>query len=967
MDIKYSDIAADIGKLRLNPSLVQDKVYDMIDKVTDGTIDLVDPSTPFNILLSAGCALFSAGQQEHETTTRSSYVRIAKTTDEIYNHMEDVDMLDRFCTPAEASFFFIFSEAEIRKYAVSVPDTDIRKLTIPRNTSITVNGHWFTMTYPVDIKVMPHGGIEAMYDTSISSPLGAPKTNIVKLYQRNLSNIPAVILEIPVKQIRISSQFVTMTPGSHTNVQYRIQSPDQFYYCRVFMSDGSGGWTELATTYSDFNYDISVPTAVVKAVGETLNISIPIIYTTNNLITGSTLRIDIYSSRGVVNLDLGSLDPTLFERKWVDLEKADNGLYYAPLNKLSYSLISSPDYVKGGANGLTLEEIRRRMITNMTTIRNPITRTQLNEKMRLKGYDIILARDVPGERTFLATRHLPAPESRKFDTGIGCAMELFETSFDGLLASDAVRDNGQRMTILPEALFVRREGRIALVSGDERRNLDNMTPDQLANQINNNSYGYTPFHYVLDATRDAFELRPYYFHQPVITMPSFVESNETRGYNVSPGTYNLDKTENGFLLTVVCNSDDAWKRLDDAHCHAQLGFRIEGETNYAFVNGKQLPNTINGERVYEFEILTNWDLDYKHNLIVKNFVMMTSVVRDLPLFLQGDLDIGFSVSGVQTPTAQQRPIDTWIGKTILPYDAVGISRSRITVTLGHALPWLWANARPVDSSKVYATWDEDVYETYERDDFEVNIVDGKVEYNVKHKRGDVVMDSEGNPAILFKKGSVKLDPTGEPIELLARQVQYHIDLLLLDGVYYFATADEDRNYSVGVAQEIVKWLTTDIAEMNDATFEESRLLFYPKRTIGNATILIDNGRQVTIPADQSFHVTYSMTLVSYTNEELKTALRETGSKIISKTLLPRTVSTSDIVSELRKAGGSDIIGVVMDALGPNKDINTYTALDDSVRLKIRRKLSVLPEGTMEVVEDIAFDFVAHQLENVNKV
>lgn len=962
-------------QIRLNPSLVQDHVFDMVDKLNEGEIELVDPSTPFNNIITVGCSLFAASMQEIETTTRDSYIRLVDTERAMYNHMEDPDLVNRFATPSRANFIWLFAEYEIRQKAVPIPGTDIRKITIPRNTNVTVNGVTFTMLYPIDIKVMPHGGIEATYDFETINPIQTPKSNIVDLSVVMVDRTPMIRLNIEMLQLRINTQKFTVNAGSTTTQRWGITGDDTFYYARVFVATEEGGWEPLATTYSEFNYDISVPTAVLAVVDKSIELRIPIIYTTNNALTNRVVRVDLYTTRGYLNMDLIAAGPDSYDIHYQDLDSNVDSTYSAPLTNFAQQLIVSSDTTRGGRGALTKEETRRRIITNMTQVNTPITASQTGESFRQRHYDMLLAKDVPGERTFLATRYLPKPDTTSLVPAIGGAIELFETSFSQLSGIDTVMDNGKRMTIKPETLFVYRDGRVVLVGDNEMRNLRVLSPDQLVNQVNNNVYLYTPFHYVLDSTGKEFQVRPYYIHKPKTRDLSYIEANETLGIDVNVRTINVDKTEYGFELIVVCQSNQGWQELRDDQCFAQLAFQPRGETAYAFVNGELLPQLINNERAFLFRIETNWDIDDKHNLIVNNFTMLNDIQRNVPVQLDTVFNIGFAASGLNQTPEIRRPIDGWIGTHILPYGTRGISRHSINIKLGDNLERLWSNGRAVPGSQRYDTWEETVYATYTEDvpkrkpngDLDVTVKDGKVVYNWEARKGDPIIDPvTGAPKVKHEKGSIKVDATGNPAILYDRQIIYHIDMFMLDGTFYFATSDKNRDYIIQVASEVVGWVETDIAEFQAEVFEETQVYFYPKRNIGMTNIVVSNGRQVNLQAAQPIHVVVDITQVNYLNDELRAQFERTASGIISEYLTKRTVSISDIISKLRTIGGDDILGVSMDGFGSSADIYTYTALDDSMRCSVSRKLAVLPEGTTEVIEDITFDYAIHKLDNVYK-
>ena len=48
-------ILSQVSQYRHNPSAIQRVVYDHLRAITDGRINIVDPTTPFNMLLESAC------------------------------------------------------------------------------------------------------------------------------------------------------------------------------------------------------------------------------------------------------------------------------------------------------------------------------------------------------------------------------------------------------------------------------------------------------------------------------------------------------------------------------------------------------------------------------------------------------------------------------------------------------------------------------------------------------------------------------------------------------------------------------------------------------------------------------------------------------------------------------------------------------------------------------------------------
>ena len=121
-----------INEVRYNPAAIQRRVFDTLEQVSNGEVDVVDPSNPFVFLLEASSVLTSASMEEAENLTRQLYPSMALTEDELYLHMSDQDYVGRFSSPSRTMFTVLFNKEELMQRAVDVGENGVRKITIPR-------------------------------------------------------------------------------------------------------------------------------------------------------------------------------------------------------------------------------------------------------------------------------------------------------------------------------------------------------------------------------------------------------------------------------------------------------------------------------------------------------------------------------------------------------------------------------------------------------------------------------------------------------------------------------------------------------------------------------------------------------------------------------------------------------------------------------------------------------------------
>lgn len=950
-----------------NPQLVISDAMNQLEATLEGKLDITNPTSPYMHLMEAGAVNASALMLEQEAYTRRQYPSMSMTQADIYLHMSDADYAGRFAQPARATFQLYLGRDEIYQRAVQVDSSNVRKITIPRHTQITVSGVVFTMQYPIDIRIMPHGGLSITYDNTQLSPLQALASNVVPFTVKDFKGETFVVMEIPMYQFAIQSRQYTVNRAQLSEQTFTFT--DNFHYARVYYANAQGDWVEVVTTHTDQVFDPNKPTAVLQVNGQNLQVRIPQVYLTLQMID-TEVRVDIYTTKGPMEMVLSDYTPSQFTARWQDLDKIQAEPYAEVLNKFNTYTLFSDNKVVGGRSPLTLTELRERVITNSLGKANiPITNVNIGSRLADMGYDMVLDVDNITNRQFLATRSLPEPADGSTISGAGCTMLTMTDSMENLSALPTVRDNGDRITLLPSTLYQNINGVISIVPQPVLDSLMTMPIDVRARRINENNFLYSPYHYVLDMTNDRFEHRPYYLESPVIQSKSFMAENATSLMSVSVKSYQINRVENGYLITLVLQSGKTWKDLSDAQVFCQLSFFPVGEKDRAYQNGTLVGKTEAGERVYTFLIGTNYDLDAKDSLMVDTFQMFDDPVHVYPCALETQFDVFFACNQLTIEGFEPSTIDEDMGKNILPNDAIGLSHERLNVKLGSALPGLWAASRSVASSQDYQRYLSDVPAVYESTVYARDPLTGAIEYTIDgdgnvvftvlHAKNDPVLNDEGQPVMRHYAGDVILDVDGKPVVINSRRMLRQIDIFLVDGAYWFATDQRTLDYRALLPQQIVGWLVEDIASVQQYLIEQTSLYYYPKSTLGNVNVKVLEDKTVSINSAQSFSVTFYLSGTAYRDAALRTALTTAAVETIHEQLQNPVVTLSGIISALQDRVSGDTIGVNVTGLGGATPYEAVTLIDNSARLSIRKKAVAKADGTIGVEDDVSVNFVQH--------
>lgn len=964
-----SSVAASILKeqiqtLAYNPAGIQRLQLAMLSD----EVEFVDPTNPVVLCLESGAVLVSAFMEKAEALTRRQYAFSAQTPEDLYVHMSDRDYAERFAIPAKTTFDILLPKDDILNKMVTDAATGIRKLVLPRNTNIEVAGVKFGLQYPIEIRQMAHGGLSVVYDTDVKSPLQDLESNAIPREFRNGPDGEMLWFSFEAHQFSV----LTQTGSLNSAVDYStdIALEDQYYYTRVFAESAAGRWEEIHTTHTDQIYDITKPTAVLKVTEGRVNVRIPQIYTSTGLLN-RTIRIDVYQTKGQISMDLSNYPVSAYTIVWDAYDKADQTVFTAPLKTFRAVIPYSNRVVVGGRDALSFSALRERVIKNaIGSPTLPITNVQLQSALESNGYEIVKNVDNVTNRKFLATKPMPVPDDEKLITAAAASIGTVALTMAQAVELTSVIDNGSSVTITPDTLFRTVGGVTKTVPSEQITALLALPVDQRAAQVTSGSYLYTPFHYVLDMTQDEFKSRAYYLDAPEAETKIFVSENDTTLLQVTTSVYGVVRSVNGYVLQIVTESSDAWRALPDADVYVQLAFVPNGEKDRAYLLGVQSGKTQSGERIYDFDLSTTFNVDSNHGLELTKFTMYSEEPRIVKAPLTTDFELLYSVGNVQGLQWQPDSIDEALGRWQLPVRIAGVAHEKVRVRFGESLDTLWTRARSVVSSVPYRLHEIDVPRYYEKDVYARDAngaafsisAEGELVQTILHHRGDPVLEEDGTPVLQWRKGDVELDSSGNPVPTNPRGMVRQIDVMLIEGAYWFATDAAAINYRNKTVRTVVDWLTTDLRRMGAQLIEQTHVYFYPKTTLGTVSVMILNGITTTIEAGQAFEVTLYVSADVYANAPLRAQLQLATIRTISEQLRSTTVATSSILRALLTAYGGDVIDVQVSGLGGEDNLSALTMLDEGERCSIRKRLIAQADDSLVVQEDLVFNFVRHEID-----
>jgi len=962
-----SKLQENILKYPYNPSLIQRNVHDHLDYVLNGTMDIVDPMNPFVFLMEASCVLTATAMSKTESATRAMYAKLVQTENDLYRHMSDEDYVDRFAVPSKATISLLFFKEEIIDKMVYDSVNAYYKIVIPRNTVFTVSETSFSLQYPIEIRKLSHGGLQVVYDGTIVSPLKTLETNIIDWEIRVNAAGEWIYFQIEVDQFAVQTYSYPVTAGASFKKSVAIS--DSFYYARAYVENNDGSWTEIKTTHSEQVYDPATPTLVLRLADGSLTATLPQIYINTGLVS-TTVRIDVYETKGDISLDLGAYPSEAFTAKWLALDTdQDDPTYSAPLSSIKYLLIYSDSNTTGGAAAQSTAEIRSSVINNANGKQDiPITPAQIEGKLARSGYSIIKNVDNVTNRVYLATKPMPAPSNQKLITASAANIHSVITSFKSAVANSTVIDNGDSVTITPDTLFQVQDGLVVIAPNGAKEAIMALSVEERALKVTSGNYLWTPFHYVLDASGSEFDARAYYLDKPSIVSKSFGATNDTLGLEIGTDSISIAKEDKRFVVTLVTNTSDEVKEMGNENFHVQLAYIPDGEVDRAYLTGNYIGKTSAGEWVYEFYLDSSLDVNSSDSIELTSFQMYSPIQKNTRSPLEKQFDILYSYSGSRPSQWVSAAIDTYLGRFQLPALIAAVTHETLKIKFGDALEQLWVRSRTMVETLEYETYPEDVLSFWEEDVYErdangsaVQIVDGAVVFKKLHSKGDPVL-LNGEQVIKYKKGTVVRDAYGKPVVKNERGLQHQVDILFLEGPYSFATDTVAVGYRKEIISTLLSWITKDLESINKRLLERTKVYFYPKATIGKVDVLVGDGMPASIDAGQAFVVDLYVSDSVYANSDLRSEIERVTVTVLNDELDTDVVAISKLKKSLRESYGNDVLDVELSGIDDGK-YTIATILDDAARLSIRKKLVAQTDGSLTVKEDITVNFFNHSLKS----
>lgn len=719
---------------------------------------------------------------------RSLYPENAQSSTDLYKHLSDFDYIGLFATPAMTTVELIFDRNFLIDKAVQVEGT-VYKLVLPEYSSFTIGNLTFGLMYPIEIRIrkaptLPDGtmdyancSITVMWDTSRKNPLKNLESHILEHRDFVKEGQTLTAIEVPIYQFAVSNYLTDAISSS--GFAKRYDYTNQFYAVRVFHFK-NGQWNEMAQTLSSINYDVNIPTAMVKVLTELnkVEVTIPQIYfdsVKESSRIGSRVLVKVYTTSGKINMDISEYPVEEFAASFLltDTLLIEDDTYSKMLKNIpTLYVLPKSSRISSGTNGLTMDSLRER-VKHKTSYTVKITDSDMNAYFESQGFNVTRVLDNVTDRVFVAHRPLTDKNGNVIASGT-CATEfvpdMTRPKKDDLTGMPVI-PNYSFISVLDETNLTVRPGAIykydsvedvfRMLSDEERTALLNKPIASKVNEFNSNLYTYCPFHTRISMDRGLPIAGSYDLYNPTLRNISFDWENTrtTAGMAVYSADVKVleDPNKTGYRLSVAIykttNISGVKSVLDDGQSVKNVQIMLSTSTSrgvYLYMLGTFNGKDASGHDVFIFDIESDFRIT-KDSMIDAKTMYGMSGTKDNNFVDIGDCKWALSFFIKEEFLDDTYPMED-VDISGVPGDLDGyvyLCRQTFILKLGTALPFFQNNVSISSTDVPYMTYPTTTFATYQSPVFD--------RWSIRDFNAGTIDPMTDNPVEESKIGSIKLN------------------------------------------------------------------------------------------------------------------------------------------------------------------------------------------------------------------
>lgn len=903
----------------------------------------------------------------------------ARNISELAKHMGDEEKVGLFGNPSESKLLLGIQIDAFNRLAkeetvtVGKVTNKYKILLFPKDTEVIFNGVVFAIENGIEIRFRDSSGYQVVYDEKTPNPQAPIRQNILKRTFKVENGNNFLTIEVPVRQLACTPT-EGLTSNASSGCRGAITYFDNLYNVRAFIQrPNSNVKQEIKVVFDQDVFDQNNITLAlnIDTTNKTFQYEIPDVYIQDGSGVG-TVSIYTYTTLGELNKDYRSIPLKEVKVNYQDYRYGAGrlGEYSEGIRNSGAIAWAAMEPTRGGTNPRPFLEVKQSFLLGRRTRNLPITNNNLEGTVEASGYNSVKVIDYVTGRQFSITKELPTQTNKNFFSAMSCFVGSHLSSANQLVNSGVVLDNGKRITIPHNVLFDVTDYTTQLVSSVLRSRYEGLTNEELVELIANQTLVYTPFYYVMDLTNNQAVLRTYHLDEPKVNFQTFVAENEALGIEVGVSSIAVEHQEDGYLITIVTQSSESYKQLENNSVGMQLSMNIMDSISLASVRGEFYGINENEERIWQFKLSTNFDVDVNDVLYFNNLFMFGQPQYSVGTPLDLTMSFIFTMDG--DPATTDTPSDRRIEQAMFEDLQLAIIETSYSVTLGSRMNNLYSRIRPLVGEGQYKRYETDIPQLYEADVLKRDPVTGNLVFDAQgkviilHRAGDIEYNSAGKPRLKYLKNDIVMDENGKPVPLGPRDLLYHFDFIGFDGAYYFSRDAYDKEFAQETKDYFVNVINTDMKYFDTLMLDRTGLYYQPRSKIGSQEVVVNSNYQMSLKQDLSFVLVYYLSETGYKNQNLKEALLASSPRLLNQALDGATqVSTAELTTLLLADAPEEVRGLKLSALAGDSTIDIISNEDSLTGFGVRKVLRLTSDQLISVQEAVDTTFMPHDVKMVN--
>ena len=939
----------DLQDLVYDPTRIQKKILDFLASAGDGKLNISDPTNPFIMGIEAVSVIAANSLYETKNVIRSKYPSLASKADELYQHLSDKELTGIFSSPAECSILFYLNVADVREQGYRIDNNNFTECVIPEGTFIEILGVTLTLLNDISVRLYDNSTVYAEQLLS-ENELAYDDIGALNTWLESSSDGNSwIVIQTKIKQVKVYSSNQAIVASQGFSQIMNIEN--KYCYSHVTYANTATGNKKVSLNkcHNEEYIDPQLPSVFISVADKNIRYKIPDMYLQEGDISG-TINIDLYDTLGKMYLPINQYG---FEEYNITLGDTGKSVQASCVENIAV-MCKANSILEGGIDSLTLDELRTSIINNSTasSVSQAITDAQLEMNGRLLGYELYKDLDVVTERAYIALKSLPNVES----TVLFSKQDVFFNTcmFNvGDLAKNPFLTITQDSFILKSnSIFKEVNGVTTLITPEQLEFLKNLSGVSLIEHLKTNKYFYNPYYYIINLDETFSNSSVYELDYPNVDAIRIKERNLNVNHRANTDRYGLFKTSGGYELRITLATNEEFNTLDPKSIRLQVKLPLFGGEQFAYINGEYRQE----DSQWVIPINSTFNIDAQDYLDLTNgdSSLFTKKFR-----LAGTISLYIMSSDRAIIDDSLFLVDEIYNDSTVQYTV--FNKEELDLTFGRKLEYIHNKLYNVYSERKFKKYTKDVQATYAEDVYKQDPATGAkfkvktegkektLEFEILHRKGDVIQ-KDGQPVILHKKGDPVLDEKGQPVVDQMVGINRYIDIMLLEYEFFASNNTPYINYRNTNLETIRKYLTIDLPSLNRELLENTSIKYKSYKTSNNVNILVNNTVE-TIPYYITPEVTLYVTGVSELKNDVLEQYKITIGNIINSHCDNTTIRLEDIKNDIKNTLGNSIASIKIQGMDPN-NAEIITIKDKHVKLTLGKILDINNNNEYIVKYDI---------------